>query len=97
MTVFPESVQTFPTMQNLTQADMLNVKAYQQAMEDGNFALAAQYLALIPNAANKIVNADYINTIVDTIEALENYTQGYVLSPTQPISQVAGDWWFKVV
>ena len=101
-TSFPNSIQNFPTMMNLTSNDITAVKNYQQAILDNNFALAAQYLSSIINGDKKIITADYINTINDTIVALENYylqkwSPAYVVSSSQPSSQDTGDFWLQVV
>lgn len=101
-TSFPNSIQNFPTMMNLTSDDITAVKNYQQAILDNNFTLAAQYLASIINGDKKIITASYINTINDTIVALENYylqkwSPAYVVSSSQPSSQDTGDFWLQVV
>ena len=101
-TTFPDSIQTFPTMVNMGSADVANVKNYQAAMKAGNFTLAGQYLAQISNASNKIITADYINTILDTIVALQNfyrdkYSPAYVVSSSQPVGQEIGDFWFQLL
>ena len=101
-TSFPNSIQSFPTMMNLTSSDIAAVKNYQQAILDNNFALAAQYLVNITNGNKKIITADYINTINDTIVALENYyiqkwSPAYVVSSSQPSAQDIGDFWLQVV
>lgn len=100
--MFPQEIVTFPQMQDLSSADMENVKEYQAAMEAGNFTMAAYYLSRIQNASNKIINAQYINSITDTMEAvekfyLEKYSPAYVVSATQPTAQETGDFWFQIV
>ena len=74
---------------------------YQIAMQAGNLALAKQILAQIPNNQNKIITAGYLNTINDTVVAVEKYFQAryspaYVVSNTQPSVQESGDFWFQV-
>ena len=101
-TVFPDSIQTFPTMLDLTINDVSAVKNYQQAILEGNFTLAAQYLSLIINPNQKLITAEYLNTIKDTIVALENFYEArwspaYVVSSTQPVSQEIGDFWIEVL
>lgn len=100
-TDFPQRIQTFPNFQDITATDAALVKQYQQAMEDGNIAQANQYLSQITNYNNKIINAELMNTIVDTTEAVQEYYEqkfspGYVVSTTQPASQSVGDFWFHV-
>ena len=101
-TSFPDSIQNFPTMLDLTSADVEAVKNYQNAILNGNFTLAAQYLATIQNSNQKLITADYLNLINDTIEALEIYYEekwspAYVVSSSQPVTQDEGDFWIQVV
>ncbi len=100
-TSYPNSVQTFPQMIDLTASDGTLVQQYQAAMQAGNLTLAQQILAQIPDSQNKIITADYLNTINDTLVAVEKYFQvryspAYVVSNTQPSAQENGDFWFQV-
>ena len=100
-TLFPGAIQTFPQMINLTASDGTLAQQYQAAMQAGNLALAKQILAQIPNNQNKIITADYLNTINDTVLAVEQYFQAryspaYIVSDTQPQSQEKSDFWFEV-
>ena len=100
-TLFPNAIQTFPQMIDLTASDGSLAQQYQTAMQAGNLALAQQILAQIPNSQNKIITADYLNTINDTVVAVEKYFQAryspaYVVSNTQPPAQENGDFWFQI-
>ena len=100
-TSFPNALQTFPQMIDLLASDGSLAQQYQIAMQAGNLALAKQILAQIPNNQNKIITADYLNTINDTVVAVEKYFQAryspaYVVSSTQPSAQESGDFWFQV-
>lgn len=100
-TLFPNAIQTFPQMIDLLASDGSLAQQYQTAMQAGNLTLAKQILAQIPNNQNKIITADYLNTINDTVVAVEKYFQAryspaYVVSNTQPPSQESGDFWFQV-
>lgn len=100
-TLFPSEIQTFPQMIDLAASDGTLVQQYQIAMQSGNLALAKQILAQIPNNQNKIITADYLNTINDTVVAIEQYFRGryspaYIVSDSQPAYQVATDFWFEV-
>ena len=100
-TSYPNSVQTFPQMTDLAASDGTSVQQYQTAMQAGNLTLAQQILAQIPNNQSKIITADYLNTINDTVVAVEKYFQAryspaYVVSNTQPSAQENGDFWFQV-
>ena len=100
-TLFPSEIQTFPQMIDLAASDGALAQQYQTAMQAGNLTLAKQILAQIPNNQNKIITADYLNTINDTVVAVEKYFQAryspaYVVSNTQPSAQENGDFWFQV-
>ena len=92
-TSFPGSIQSFPTMQDMTATDAALVQQYQDAMEIGNVGGAATILGQITN--------DLLNTITDTSVALqqfyaEKFSNGYVVSATKPAGQSTGDFWFKL-
>ena len=100
-TLFPNEIQTFPQMIDLTASDGSLVQQYQSAMQAGNLTLAKQILAQIPNNQSKIITADYLNTINDTLVAVEQYFQArygpaYVVSNTRPANQETGDFWFEI-
>ena len=100
-TSFPNAIQNFPRMIDLLASDGTLVQQYQTAMQAGNLTLAQQILAQIPNNQSKIITADYLNTINDTVVAVEEYFQAryspaYVVSNTQPSAQENGDFWFQV-
>ena len=100
-TLFPNAIQTFPQMIDLLASDGSLAQQYQTAMQAGNLTLAKQILVQIPNNQNKIITADYLNTINDTVVAVEKYFQAryspaYVVSNTQPSAQENGDFWFQV-
>ena len=100
-TTFPNAIQKFPQMVDLIASDGALVQQYQAAMQAGNLALAKQILDQIPNNQSKIITADYLNTINDTVVAVEKYFQvryspAYVVSNTQPSLQESGDFWFQV-
>ena len=99
--LFPGAIQTFPQMIDLTASDGDLVQQYQAAMQAGNLALAKQILSQIPNSQNKIITADYLNTINDTVVAIERYfgsrySPAYIVSESQPAYQEATDFWFEV-
>ena len=100
-TSYPNSVQTFPQMIDLAASDGALAQQYQTAMQAGNLALAKQILAQIPNNQSKIITADYLNTINDTVVAVEQYFRGryspaYIVSESQPAYQEPTDFWFEV-
>lgn len=100
-TSFPGAVQTFVRRMDLTESDGALVKQYQDAMQNGDLSLAAIILEKIPDHDKKLVSAELLNDMTDTIEAvetffLEKYTPGYVVSETQPAGQSNGDFWFHI-
>ena len=100
-TLFPGAIQNFPQMIDLLASDGALVQQYQTAMQTGNLTLAKQILDQIPNNQSKIITADYLNTINDTVVAIETYFKGryspaYIVSESQPAYQEATDFWFEV-
>ena len=88
-TKYPNEIQTFPTMQDITVEDAVAVIAYQKAMQDGNINAAQVALSGISNYNTKIITADLINTILDTCTALQKYytarySPAYIVSSIQP-------------
>ena len=101
-TVYPENIQHFPQMQNITVDDASLVQQYQEAMLNEDIITAKQLLAQISDNQSKIITADYLNTINDTVEAVEQYflarySPAYIVSQTQPLAQEKNDFWFQVV
>ena len=99
--VFPNEIQTFPTMQDISTADASLVQQYQEAMESGHITTATAISGRISNADKKIIRADLLNTITDTSVAIQKYyaekfSNGYIVSATQPAGQAKGDFWFKL-
>lgn len=72
-TTFPDSIQNFIEAMDVTGDDGSLIGQYQSAIESGNMSLAQSIYAQIENADNKIINAIKINTIQDTIIALERF------------------------
>ena len=100
-TLFPSEIQTFPQMIDLMASDGSLAQQYQLAMQAGNLTLAKQILEQIPNNQNKIITADYLNAINDTLVAVQEffqarYSPAYIVSDIQPSVQESGDFWFQV-
>ena len=88
-TTFPEQVQTFVAMLNMAIADGPAIKGYQQAMQNGNNALAQQYYAQITNADQKFIDATKMNKLMDTCVAL----QKFYLTDIQPyVENLQTEW-----
>ena len=69
-TNFPNSIQTFPTMLNMTASDADIVTRYQEALFDTSVAVQKYYAT--------------------------KFSNGYIVSDTQPAGQETGDYWFKL-
>ena len=101
-TTFPNSIQTFPTMVDIDSADATLVAQYQNAIQNGDAVSAAQILRSITNYSKKIINADLLNTINDTLVAVQQfyankYNPSYIVSENQPSGQSEGDYWFQII
>lgn len=100
-TTYPNSIQTFPTMQDITVDDAPAVVAYQDAMQKGDINAARVALAGISNYNTKIITADLLNTMLDTCTEVQKYyttrySPAYIVSSTQPTTQQPTDFWFEV-
>lgn len=100
-TNFPNQVDTFPTMLDITVEDVELVKQYQDAMETGSYDVAQQALSQIPNNQQKIISAGLMNDVLDCLTATEQYfgdrySPAYIVSEAQPTFQQATDFWFHV-
>ena len=98
-TNFPAAKDSFPTMKDVTSADAILLAQYQTAMQSGEIAKAKQILAQMTDGADKVITAEYLNNIKDSMDALETYylqrwSPAYVVSDTQPADQATGDFWF---
>ena len=100
-TNFPNQVDTFPTMLDITADDAELVKQYQDAMEAGSYDVAQQVLAQIPNNQQKIISAGLMNDVLDGLTATEQYfgdrySPAYIVSEMQTSFLQATDFWFHV-
>ncbi len=100
-TTFPNQIQEFDERLDITATDLSLVNQYQNAMRNNNFALARQILTQIPNYDKKIIQANYLNDINDTLIAVQKYfaarySPAYIVSITEPTAQENGDFWFQV-
>lgn len=100
-TSYPDSIQSFVEMIDMTSSDGLLVSQYQTAMQNNDFTTAANILQSIPNATNKILDSDKMNTAFDTLIALQRYfnqkySPAYIVSESQPINQNPSDFWFQI-
>lgn len=70
---FPQNLDTFINLLNITSTDAPLVRQMQQFMMDGNFSAAQEVLSQIQNSNQKILTADYFNKMRDCILALERF------------------------
>ena len=73
LTNFPEAVDVFVQMLDIVASDSTNLAEYQSAMEAGNIIQAHEALANITNGAQKLLTAEKINKIFNSVEALERF------------------------
>lgn len=88
-TTFPDAIQNFTTMQDVTASDGALIKQYQEAMENGDLETAQKIYQQIPDANTKIINSIKINTIQDTAMALERFFKNDL---TNYVSQKQEEW-----
>lgn len=99
-TSFPGSVQIFPVMKDINVSDAELVRQYQAAIANGDIEGAKAALKKIPDNQKKIITADYLNMINDTVQAvqqyfLSRYSPTYIVSKDIPAGQAIGDFWFQ--
>lgn len=101
-TSYPDAIQTFEQMENITGTDAPLVKQYQAAMEAGDLATAATILSSITNYKKKIMSGEFFNSMLDTIVTMQNwwrskYNPAITVSSTAPTSPENKDYWFEVI
>lgn len=79
-TVFPDQVQTFVNMLNITREDGSLVANFQKAMQDGDITTAQSYYNRIENADRKFLDANKLNELIDTCEAVERFYDSDIYS-----------------
>lgn len=98
---FPDTIVTFPTKVNTQAVDGSKIAQYQAAMEAGDLTLASQILSTITNYSKKIIDTAYLNSIAQTVNALEKYflekySPAIVVSANQPSVQEQTDFWLQI-
>ena len=88
--------------QNITAQDATLVAQYQMAMLAGDIQRANAILVTIPNYAQKIINADFLNGLIDDIGNLqktirEAYNPSITVSPFAPTTPQINDYWWEVI
>lgn len=100
-TVYPNNIQRFKTMVDIDAADGLLIKQYQDAIDAGNWTLAWRTLREIKNVDQKILSADFLNTITDTLvaiqgEYLKRYNPSITVSYDAPQNPENTDYWWEI-
>lgn len=87
-TIFPDAIQPLPLYEDLTEADANNYQGYLNAVRAGQWSAARNYLSQITNIGNKALTAEKMNTMLDTISALQQYS----INIENILEQFQGDW-----
>lgn len=77
-TSFPDTFQSLKRYQDITQADLNAYNEYKNYINNNNLNGAKVALQKIENYDNKTLTANEINTLVDTVQALQSYMNGDV-------------------
>ena len=93
LTTFPETVDVFIQMLDVVAADSTALKAYQDAMNIGNIIQANTALQTMANATQKILTAQKVNKIFDSIEALERFLATDIVPY---VTQLQSNWQVEV-
>ena len=93
LTTFPETVDVFIQMLDVVAADSTALKAYQDAMNIGNIIQANTALQTMANATQKILTAQKVNKIFDSIEALERFLATDIVPY---VAQLQSNWQVEV-
>lgn len=92
-TNFPDSLDVFDRLSDVTSGDIVLVNQYQAYMSAGNQAAAAKLLTDNPDLKNKIINASTINKFLDAVSALQKMfkedVQTYIVSQAGTAGQAA--------
>ena len=70
---FPNALDVITEFADVAEGDATKITGFQQAMRDGNFTLANDYLTSITNYNKKIITATRLNQIRDAILSIEQF------------------------
>lgn len=98
---FPDEIVEFTPLLNITTSDAPLIKQYQEAIQNQDTATAAALILQIPSFYRKIINGNYLNSIAETVHALEiyyleKYSPAIIVSSPQPAGQEKTDMWFQI-
>lgn len=72
-TTFPDEIQNFIEVVNILASDAPYINGFQEAMRNGDYSTAQQYFSQIPDGNKKFLDAEKINTLLDTCISLERF------------------------
>lgn len=72
-TSFPDAIQTFTEYLDITQSDVSAYNAAIEAMLKGDLSQAQSLLSFIPDIDKKVLTAEKLNMMTDTIQALQDF------------------------
>lgn len=75
-TVFPDAIQPLTLYEDITQQDVYNYLQAINAYMNGQLTSASNNLNSIANLDKKAITAEKMNTLLDTVAALQEYYQG---------------------
>lgn len=70
-TQFPDSIDTYNYFSDPTIEDIQLIKQYQSYFNAGNISSAAKILEDNPSLQNKIINANNLNKLIDSVKAIQ--------------------------
>lgn len=88
-TTFPDEFQNIQYFADVTQSDAPLLQQFFTAMQAGNFSEANRIFNQIPDGAQKIISADKLNIMRDTLLAMEEF---YTKQIAGTITQKQNEW-----
>lgn len=88
-TSFPDAIQTFTEYLDITQSDVSAYNAAIEAMLKGDLSQAQSLLSFIPDIDKKVLTAEKLNMLTDTIQALQDF---YVKDITPKLTEYQTRW-----
>lgn len=84
---FPDAIDNFDNMQDITAALVDAMVSYQTAITNKDFTTAANAITNNPDLLKVLINADRINSLQDAIKAVEKYYKDDVGNMVTHIAQ----------
>lgn len=86
---FPNALDVITEFIDVAEGDATKITGFQQAMKDGNFTLANDYLTSITNYNKKIITATRLNQMRDAILSIEQF---YITDIAPYLSTKQAEW-----